>query len=54
MHNYPSMTREEVIDNLPMAQGWAMLAWSRLNNGMVSMEIVDDGYLAQERHRCLL
>jgi hypothetical protein len=43
------MTRDFIIDELPLSQGFAMLAWARLNNGFVSMEIAGDGYIAQER-----
>jgi len=37
-----------VLDELPMAQGWALIAWNLENDPWLAIERAGDGYIAQE------
>lgn len=39
------------MDELPMIQGYALIAEATQNNLMVALEIDGDGYIAQERFK---
>ena len=40
-----------VMDTLPMAQGWALIAWQSENNPWAAVERIGPGYIAQEISR---
>lgn len=46
-------TRDFVLDELPMAEGFALLAWSVENNGIEPVRRVGKGYIATEIERLM-
>jgi hypothetical protein len=45
---------EYVLDELPMARGWALAAWRVENNPWVPVERIGSGYIAQDIEQRLL
>jgi hypothetical protein len=41
------------MDELPLAQGFALMAWSQESNPWCPMERMTDGYIAQEAYQNL-
>ena len=44
-------TRDQVLDELPLAEAFAYRAWATESNPWASVRRASDGYIAQERHR---
>lgn len=41
----------QVLDELPMAQGWALIAWDIENDAWLGVERATPGYVAQQAAR---
>jgi hypothetical protein len=37
-----------IMDELPMAQGWALISWATEHNGVAPVDRVSPGYIAQQ------
>lgn len=47
------MKRDFILWELPVAEAHVLYAWARTNDGMASLSIVGDGYIAMEAERRL-
>jgi hypothetical protein len=48
---YPQFQLPAVQYELPMIQGWALLAYAKQSDAWAGYELAGDGYIAQERER---
>ena len=45
------MPPQTALDEYPLIQAWALLAYHMENHPMCPMRLADDGYIAQERFK---